>query len=84
MTFGDVVTIVAGMLVTGLLLLFFFGPKRSQRAELRGGVQEVEVTVRGGYSPDVIRARWGSRFAPSSIVKSGATARRACCFQTSV
>jgi Cu+-exporting ATPase len=59
MTFGDVVSIVAGVLVTGLLLLFFFGPKRSQRAQLRGGVQEVEVTVRGGYSPDVIRARRG-------------------------
>src|SRR5512144_1077654 len=38
---------------------YFFGPKRSQRAELRGGVQEVEVIVRGGYSPDVIRARRG-------------------------
>src|SRR5512144_1184777 len=59
MTFGDVVSIVAGVLVTGLLALFFFGPKRSQRAELRGGVQEVKVTVRGGYSPDVIRARRG-------------------------
>src|SRR5512144_2704653 len=59
MTFGDVVAIAAGVLVAGLLWLFFFGPKRSQRAELRGGVQEVEVTVRGGYSPDVIRARRG-------------------------
>src|SRR5690606_21754227 len=38
---------------------FFFGPKRAKRAELRGGVQEVEITVRGGYSPDVIRARRG-------------------------
>src|SRR5512144_2533280 len=59
MTFGDVVSIAAGVLVAGLLWLFFFGPKRSQHAELRGGVQEVEVTVRGGYSPDVIRARRG-------------------------
>ncbi len=59
MTFGDVVTVVTGAIVTGLLLWFFFGPKRAKRAELRGGVQEVEITVRGGYSPDVIRARRG-------------------------
>jgi P-type Cu+ transporter len=59
MTFGDVVAVITGAVLTGLLLWFFFGPKRAQRAELRGGVQEVEVTVRGGYSPDVIRAERG-------------------------
>ena len=59
MTFGDVVTAGTGAIVTGLLLWIFFGPKRAERAELRGGVQEVEVTVRGGCSPDVIRARRG-------------------------
>jgi Cu+-exporting ATPase len=59
MTFGDVVAVMSGAVVTALLVWFFFGPKRVRRAELRGGVQEVDITVRGGYSPDVIRARRG-------------------------
>src|SRR6516164_6167055 len=38
---------------------FFFAPRRARTAELAGGVQRITVTVRGGYSPDVIRARQG-------------------------
>ena len=38
---------------------FFFGPRRSQAAQLDGGVQRIVVTVQGGYSPDVIRLREG-------------------------
>src|SRR6516164_1065042 len=38
---------------------FFFGPRRATAAELAGGVQRAEVTVRGGYSPEVIRLRQG-------------------------
>lgn len=38
---------------------FFFGPRRARTARVEGGVQLVEVTVRGGYSPDVIRVRQG-------------------------
>jgi len=45
-------------LIAGLAW-FFFGPKGSWQAELRGGVQEAELTVKGGYSPSVIRARQG-------------------------
>lgn len=59
MTFGDLVAVAAGAIVTGLLLWFFFGTKRSQRAELQSAMQLLNVTIRGGYSPDVIRARRG-------------------------
>nr|BFE52515.1 copper-translocating P-type ATPase [Saccharothrix mutabilis subsp. capreolus] len=38
---------------------YFFGPRRARRAEEADGVQRVEVTVRGGYRPDVIRVRQG-------------------------
>jgi len=38
---------------------FFFGPKRAHGAELRDGFQEVTITVKGGYSPDVIRLKEG-------------------------
>ncbi|MGI9020883.1 MAG: heavy metal translocating P-type ATPase [Solirubrobacterales bacterium] len=57
---------VAEILVTGggLMLIialarYFFGPKEARVAELRGKIQEVEVTVKGGYSPDLIRVREG-------------------------
>jgi Cu+-exporting ATPase len=53
-----VVVIVAAVLSAGLWR-FFFGSKDASRAELRGGVQEVTVTVKGGYSPDRVEVRQG-------------------------
>ncbi len=55
----DVAVVLAGLAVTGLLGWFFFGPKKARSAELVGNVQEVKVTVKGGYSPDLIRVRQG-------------------------
>ena len=51
-TLGGIVAIV-------ILAWFFFGPKKAKEAEVKGGVQEVRVTVKGGYSPDVIRVKEG-------------------------
>jgi P-type Cu+ transporter len=56
---GDVMAVVIGAASTVLLLWYFFGPKRERAAVQRGGVQEVEVTVKGGYSPDHIRVQRG-------------------------
>jgi P-type Cu+ transporter len=53
----DVVVIVAGVALSAFLAWFFFGPKKARQAELVGQVQEVNVTVKGGYSPDLIRVR---------------------------
>ncbi|MFF5209062.1 heavy metal translocating P-type ATPase [Streptosporangium sp. NPDC000396] len=53
-----VVVLVSGGLLV-FLVWYFFGPRRSRLAELRHGVQEAEIVVRGGYSPDVIRVRQG-------------------------
>jgi len=54
------IAVTAGaLLLMAFLAWFFFGPKEARRAEVRGGVQEVEITVKGGYSPDVIRLRQG-------------------------
>ncbi|AQZ63101.1 Lead, cadmium, zinc and mercury transporting ATPase; Copper-translocating P-type ATPase [[Actinomadura] parvosata subsp. kistnae] len=41
------------------LAWYFFGPRKSHLAELRDGVQEAEIIVRGGYAPDVVRVRQG-------------------------
>lgn len=56
----DVIVIAAGAATIGLLAWFFFGPKRSTAAALHQGVQQVTVTVKGGYSPDVIRVTAGT------------------------
>lgn len=56
----DVIVIVAAIVLIAALGWFFFGPRRARDARLEDGVQRVEVTVRGGYSPDVIRVRQGT------------------------
>ncbi len=38
---------------------FFFGPRKARAADLAGGVQRATVTVRGGYSPEVVRVLQG-------------------------
>jgi P-type Cu+ transporter len=51
--------LVASVGLIVALAWFFFGPRKSRMAELRAGVQEIGVTVKGGYVPDVIRVRQG-------------------------
>jgi Cu+-exporting ATPase len=48
-----------GLALIGFILWFFFGPKAATAARERGGVQEVEVEVRGGYTPDRVEVRQG-------------------------
>ncbi|MCH9736145.1 MAG: heavy metal translocating P-type ATPase [Actinomycetia bacterium] len=59
MAVSDVVVVVAAIGIVGFLWWFFFGPKTARRANVVGGVQEVDVTVKGGYSPSVIRVTEG-------------------------
>ena len=59
MTGIDIAVLAGAAVLTGGLWWFFFGRRRVRVAELRAGVQEIQITVKGGYSPDVIRARAG-------------------------
>src|SRR5215475_13450789 len=59
MNVADIVVVIVSAAAMAGLGWFFFAPRRARTAELAGGVQRVTVTVRGGYSPDVIRARQG-------------------------
>src|SRR6266571_7559807 len=59
MNVADIVVLIAAAAAIGGLAWFFFGPRHARAAELAGGVQRVQVTVKGGYRPDVIRARQG-------------------------
>jgi Cu+-exporting ATPase len=59
MNVADVVVLAVTVVGLAGLGWFFFGPRRARTARLEDGVQRVEVTVRGGYSPDLIRVRQG-------------------------
>ncbi len=59
MSVSDVIVLLAAATALGGLGWFFFGPRRARFAQLEGGVQRVVVTVKGGYSPDVISVRQG-------------------------
>lgn len=59
MSATDLGVLVGSAGLIALLAWFFLAPKKARLAGLRGGVQEVTVTVKGGYSPDLIRVRQG-------------------------
>ncbi|WP_435271529.1 heavy metal translocating P-type ATPase [Streptomyces sp. 1222.5] len=56
----DAAVVAASVVLIAALGLFFFGPRRTRTARMEGGVQRVEVTVRGGYSPDLIKVYQGT------------------------
>src|SRR5207249_4743004 len=56
---ADIAVLIVGLGLSGILGWFFFGPKKAHAAEQIGNVQEVTVTVNGGYSPDLVRVRQG-------------------------
>jgi Cu+-exporting ATPase len=55
----DIAVVVGCALVIAGLGWFFFASRRAQAAQVAGGVQQIVVTVRGGYRPDVIRVHQG-------------------------
>ncbi len=59
MNVNELLVIAGSVLLAAFLWWFFFGPKKARQAEVRGGVQVVDVTVKGGYSPDLIRVQVG-------------------------
>ncbi len=59
MTGTEILVTAGGVALIAALAWFFFGPKQARRAEVREGVQEVEINVKGGYSPNLIRVQEG-------------------------
>ena len=57
MSTTDTVVLLGAVAVVTALGWFFFGRRSSRTADLTGGVQRIQVTVRGGYQPDVIKVR---------------------------
>ncbi len=59
MGIAELFVVIASVSLTGFLWWFFFGPKKASSASVRGGIQEIDITVKGGYSPDLIRVTEG-------------------------
>ncbi len=56
---AEILVTLGGAALIAALAWFFFGPRAARTAQLQGGRQEIEITVKGGYSPNLIRAREG-------------------------
>lgn len=52
--------LLAGIVLIVAILWYFFGAReRVVATERDGGVQEVKITVKGGYSPDLVVVKQG-------------------------
>jgi plastocyanin domain-containing protein len=57
---SEIIVVIAGIAAIGLVLWYFFGEKQRVVATVTaGGVQEIKVTVKGGYDPDLIVVKQG-------------------------
>jgi len=51
----EILVIIGGVGLIALVVWYFFGEREQVAAETNeSGLQEIKVTVKGGYSPDVI------------------------------
>jgi plastocyanin domain-containing protein len=54
----EIIVTLLGIAAIVFVLWYFFGARKAVSASIEeGGVQEIRITVRGGYSPDVIVVR---------------------------
>jgi len=57
---SEIVVLVVGAAAIAFVLWYFFGARQAVTAAVgQGGVQEIKVTVKGGYSPDLIVVKQG-------------------------
>jgi plastocyanin domain-containing protein len=57
----EILVLAGGVAAIALVLWHFFGERERVTAEATaGGVQQIKVTVKGGYSPDVIVVKRGA------------------------
>ena len=57
---SEILVLAGGVAAIVAVLWYFFGEREAVAArETDGGVQEVKITVKGGYTPDVVRVKQG-------------------------
>ncbi len=59
MQLSQLIVLVSGASLTGFLWWFFFGPRKEHHSDVHGDIQEMAITVEGGYSPNIVRVRQG-------------------------
>lgn len=61
MDLSEIAVAIGGIVLIALTLWYFFGEREKVAAQTgASGVQEIKVTVKGGYSPDVIVVKEGT------------------------
>ncbi len=56
----EILVVIGGVALIVFVLWYFFGEREAAAATVgESGTQEIKVTVRGGYSPDVIVVKQG-------------------------
>ena len=55
----ELAVIVGGVALIAALAWYFFAPRKATHASVEGGRQVVDITVRGGYSPNLVRVEAG-------------------------
>ena len=57
---SEIVVLIGGVAAIAAVLWYFFGERTAVAARTgEGGVQEVKITVKGGYWPDVVVVKQG-------------------------
>jgi len=57
---AELAVLIGGVVLIAFVVWFFFGKREAVAAKVtESGVQEIQVTVKGGYAPDVIVVRQG-------------------------
>lgn len=57
---AELIVIIGALAMIAMVIWYFFGEREKVSAAVTdAGVQEVKITVKGGYSPDVIVVRRG-------------------------
>jgi Cu+-exporting ATPase len=60
MTAVDSAVVLTGLVLIAVLAWYFFAPRTATQVQVEGGRQVVDVTVKGGYSPSLIRVEAGT------------------------
>jgi len=56
----EIFVVVGAVALIALVLWYFFGPRERTAAQItESGVQQIGITIKGGYSPDVIVVKQG-------------------------
>lgn len=60
MNASDLAVVLGGLALIAVLGWYFFGPRTATHAKAEGGRQVVDITVKGGYSPNLVRVEAGT------------------------